>query len=185
MSVQEVLTLTLGTLGTAIALATLVNASLEYIRRGRMERMQVFFDLRRRLKEPELNEVAQLIDEAREPDKAISELAARKLAETSFRVKRDYLGLFEEIGFAVERGLIEPEIAHYMFGYYALHCAGCDAFWIGVGELNPYWNRFYEFCAQMQAEREDFARHLEPIDRSIFRTSSSGAMPPGTTDDRR
>jgi hypothetical protein len=54
----------------------------------------------------------------------------------------------------MEWGLIEPDIAHYMFGYYALHCANCRAFWVGVGQWNPYWDRFRKFCHRMEIERE-------------------------------
>ncbi|MGN6201708.1 MAG: MoaD/ThiS family protein [Solirubrobacterales bacterium] len=149
--------------GAAVALGSLVQASFEYVKRGRLERMQVFFDLRRRLKEPELGRIAELIDEARtSSDEERSKTAERRLADISLRKKRDYLGLFEEVGLAMEEGLIEAEVAHYMFGYYALHCAGCDAFWIDVGRWNPYWDRFYEFCEKMEAEREAFERGRRP-----------------------
>lgn len=128
----------------------------------------MFFDLRRRLKEPELWRLAELIDEAASADPAISQPAERKLKQVPFRVKRDYLGLFEEVGLAMEWRLIKPQIAHYMFGYYALHCSHCKAFWAGVGQLNPYWDRFHRFCEKMEAEREVFERQLGEIDRRGF-----------------
>ena len=180
MSTKDVLTLVVATLGAAIALGTLITACLEYVRRGEMERIQLFFDLRRRLKEPELGNLAQLIDEAAELDPAVSQAAANKLAQVPFRVKRDYLGLFEEVGLAMERRLIKPEVAHYMFGYYALHCADCRAFWNDVGELNPYWDRFFRFCVQMKAEREAFERDRTGADRMDFGMSPVRTMPPGT-----
>ncbi|HSS42222.1 MAG TPA: MoaD/ThiS family protein [Solirubrobacterales bacterium] len=163
MEAKDILALVIAAVGAVIALGSLVQASFEYVKRGRMERMQVFFDLRRRLKEPELGRIAELIDEARtSSDEEKSRTAERRLADISLRKKRDYLGLFEEVGLAMEKGLIEPEIAHYMFGYYALHCVGCDAFWIDVGRWNPYWDRFYEFCERMEAEREAFERGRDP-----------------------
>jgi len=156
MDTRDILTLAVAAAGAAIALASLVQATLEYVKRGKMERLQVFFDLRRRLKEPRLNRIAELIDETQSHSADEAVKAERSLAEVPLRDKRDYLGLFEEVGIALEKGLLEPDIAQYMFGYYALHCAGCDAFWIGVGRWNPYWSRFYEFCQEMEVERKQF-----------------------------
>jgi hypothetical protein len=180
MSTKDILTLSIGTLGAAVALATLVAACLEYVRQGKMARVRMFFDLRSRLKEPELWKVAELIDEAAAPDPTLSEEAERQLAQIPFRVKRDYLGLFEEVGLAMEWGLIEPKIAHYMFGYYALHCANCRAFWIGVGQWNPYWDRFHNFCDRMEVERKAFERHRGEVDRRDFGGAPTQPMPSGT-----
>lgn len=178
MSTKDILTLAIGTLGAAVALATLIAACLEYVRQGKMARVQMFFDLRRRLKEPELWKLAELIDEASAADPGLSREAERRLAEIPFRTKRDYLGLFEEVGLAMDWGLIEPDIAHYMFGYYALHCANCRAFWIGVGQWNPYWDRFRKFCNRMEIEREAFEQRRNEIDPGDF---ESTPMPSGKT----
>jgi molybdopterin converting factor small subunit len=161
MDTRDILTLAVAAAGAAIGLGSLVQATLEYVKRGKMERLQVFFDLRRRLKEPRLNRIAELIDETQVRSAKEAVKAERSLAEIPLRDKRDYLGLFEEVGLALEKGLLEPDIAHYMFGYYALHCADCDAFWIGVGRWNPYWSRFYGFCQKMEVERKKFEESSE------------------------
>ena len=161
MEAKDILTLVIAALGAAIALASLAQATAEYVKRGRLERLQVFFDLRRRLKEPALARLAELIDEAKARPSEDTRRAERKLARLPLRTKRDYLGLFEEVGLAMERRLIEPDVAHYMFGYYALHCANCDAFWVGVSRRNPYWTRFFDFCKAMEKESEAFGGDLE------------------------
>lgn len=183
MSTKDILTLVIGTLGAAVALATLVAACLEYVRQGKMARVQMFFDLRRRLKEPELWRLAELIDEASAADPEVAQEAERCLTEIPFRTKRDYLGLFEEVGLAMDWGLIEPDIAHYMFGYYALHCANCRAFWVGVGQWNPYWDRFRKFCDRMEAEREMFEQRRGEIGSRDSGSPPIQPMPSGTADE--
>ena len=53
-------------------------------------------------------------------------------------------------------GLIKRELAHYMFGYYAVLCWKSDAFWSNVNRLSPYWSLFADFCSEMLAEQERF-----------------------------
>jgi hypothetical protein len=183
MSTKDILALAIGTLGAAVALATFAAAYLEYARQGKMARVQMFFDLRRRLKEPELWRLAELIDEASVADPELSQEAERRLAEIPFRTKRDYLGLFEEVGLAMDWGLIEPDIAHYMFGYYALHCANCRAFWIGVGQWNPYWDRFRKFCDRMETERKVFEQRRGEMDPRHSESPPIQPMPPGMADE--
>jgi len=183
VSTKDILTVAIGTLGAAVALATLIAACLEYVRQGKMARVQMFFDLRSRLKEPELWKLAELIDEAAAADPALSQEAERQLAQIPFRTKRDYLGLFEEVSLAMDWGLIEPDIAHYMFGYYALHCANCRAFWIGVGQWNPYWDRFHKFCDRMESEREAFEQRRGEIGQRDFGGPPIQPMPSGTADE--
>ncbi|HWA53790.1 MAG TPA: hypothetical protein VG816_06415 [Solirubrobacterales bacterium] len=145
-----------GVLGALIALATLVKALLEYMQQGRQKRAEHFFELRRKLKENvEFSRVAGLLDEASlNDDEAAS--AREELRRLSFQIKRDYLGLFEEVAIAMNSGLIKPQVAHYMFGYYALLCWTSDDFWINVNKLSDYWSLFDDFCKQMKAEQNSF-----------------------------
>ena len=100
--------------------------------------------------------MAELIDHAFQLDDVA--LAARQaLRAVPFKVKRDYLGLFEEIAIAMNSGLIKAEVAHYMFGYYALLCRDSPDFWSNVNRASPYWSLFHDFCDQMEIERDHFA----------------------------
>lgn len=156
ISTEGAISLVLAAIGAAVALATLIKALIEYTQQGRQKRAEHFFELRRRLKEsPEFARVAELIDHSY-AENELSTQAGRELAELPFRVKRDYLGLFEEIALAMNSGLIKPRLAHYMFGYYALLCWESDSFWTDVNRLSPYWALFEDFCKQMRAEQGEF-----------------------------
>jgi molybdopterin converting factor small subunit len=188
MELKDILALAIAAVGAVVALGSLLQATVEYVKRGRMERLQIFFELRRRLKEPELARVAELIDEAKasRPSKE-TEIAELRLSRIPLRTKRDYLGLFEEVGLAMERKLIEPDVAHYMFGYYALHCATCDAFWVGVSRGNPYWTRFFDFCKAMEAVSKAFGGEAEQeISSSFLRLPGAvGERAPGSAEGQK
>jgi hypothetical protein len=145
-----------GAIGAIVALATLIKALIEYTQQGRQKRAEHFFELRRRLKESDdFARLAQLVDETH-AEESLASQARQELKELSFRVKRDYLGLFEEVAIAMNSGLIKPPVAHYMFGYYALLCWESKEFWTGVNRLSPYWALFADFCEQMKAEQDRF-----------------------------
>ncbi|MEX2106394.1 MAG: hypothetical protein WD810_05800 [Solirubrobacterales bacterium] len=145
-----------GVVGALVALVTLIKALIEYTHQGRQKRAEHFFELRRRLKEnEEFARVAELIDQTYAEEDA-ARPAREELKDLPFQVKRDYLGLFEEIAIAMNSGLIKPQVAHYMFGYYALLCWESEEFWTDVNRLSHYWSLFADFCEQMRAERDRF-----------------------------
>lgn len=146
MTDTEALKVIITGLGALIALAGLVKAVFEYVRQGRQKRAEQFFELRRRLKDSgEFRRIAGLIDDPG---------GAEELRRVPFVEKRDYLGLFEEVAIVVNSGLIKPEVAQYMFGYYAVGCWQSEAFWEGVNRESPYWSVFADF-AQKMARIED------------------------------
>jgi hypothetical protein len=152
----DTVTAAVGAVGAAIALVALVQALIEYRQQGRQKRAEHFFELRRLLKEnDEFGQVAALIDQtyAEEP---LAGQARQELRELPFKVKRDYLGLFEEIAISMNSGLITPQVAHYMFGYYALLCWESKDFWVDVNPFSDYWSLFADFCEQMKMQREAF-----------------------------
>lgn len=89
MNTKDILTLVIAAVGAAVALATLIKACLEYVRQGRMARAQMFFDLRRRLKEPHLAQIAERIDEESSGDPVRAKEAYACLAQLPLRDKRD------------------------------------------------------------------------------------------------
>ena len=178
MTAKDILTLAIATVGAGIALATLIKACVEYVRQGRVARAQMFFDLRRRLKEPSLAELAEWIDEAECGDPAGEQAARDQLVHAPLRTKRDYLGLFEEVDIMVSSGLVKPEIASYMFGYYALRCAACDPFWQGVNRLSPYWNRFFDFCRKMAIEEAALAEAQQPLPPTLAPAGAARRLRP-------
>jgi hypothetical protein len=139
---NDTLTVIIAGVGRLIALAGLAKALLEYTQQGRQKRAEQFFALRRRMKDSsEFRRIAGLLDDPR---------GAEELAPVPFVEKRDYLGLFEEVALVVNSGLITPEVAHYMFGYYAIRCWENEAFWVGVNRDSLYWSVFADFARQME-----------------------------------
>src|ERR1043166_6047674 len=98
--------------GAAIALATLIKGVIEYTEQGAQKRVDRFLEMRRRFKENQtFTSICALLEH---DDEALRDVA--------FHAKRDFLGFFEEVALLVNSGLIRPQVAHYMFGYYALKC---------------------------------------------------------------
>jgi hypothetical protein len=154
MSIEKIIGLIIAGGGTATALVTFIRGTAEYRLQGRQKRAYRFFELRRALKEnPKFVEVAALLDDAASGDPTVAPEANDKLQAIPFHIKRDYLGLFEEVALAVNSGLIRADVAHYMFGYYAILCEENDSFWHNVGRFSPYWSLFKAFYEQMKVEQ--------------------------------
>lgn len=132
--------------GAIIALITLVKGTYEYIKQGALKRAEQFVAMRKRFKENDsFRELASLIEDD-----------SSGLLQESFKNKRDYLGFFEEIALMVNSGLIKIEVAHYMFGYYAIRCWESKYFWHDVNRDSPYWALFKNFVDKMRKMEEAF-----------------------------
>lgn len=170
MGPAEILALVIAGGSTTAGLVTGANALMEYRQQGRQRRAEQFFRLRSQLKgSDEFRRIAALLDNAASTHGHEREDAERALRATPFPIKRDYLGLFEEVALAVNSGLVSLKVAHYMFGYYAILCRDSDAFWDGVNGFTPYWSVFNDFCDQMAALRDAFAGGGFVFERSDYR----------------
>jgi hypothetical protein len=130
-----------------LTLITLIKGVFEYVIQGRQKRAEHFFNLRKKLKE---NETFKLICFQLETgDRAVSTI--------SFADKRDFLGLFEEVAIMRNSGLINSNVAFYMFGYYALLCWNSDGFWADVNRNSIYWKIFAEFAKDAEIFQNNFA----------------------------
>ena len=133
-------------LGALVALLTLIKGVYEYAKQGAQKRAAQFVEMRRRFKENDtFKEIASFIED-NDP----------KLSSMPFKDKREYLGFFEEVALMVNSGLIKPEVAHYMFGYYAIRCWENDAFCGDVNRDSLYWSLFKEFVAKMKSIENSF-----------------------------
>src|SRR5690349_283738 len=111
--------------GVIVALFALVKGVYEYIKQGSQKRAEHFFKMEERFDKNELfREIASLV-----------ETDSIDLRKISLKDKYNYLGFFEEIALMVNSGLSRPEIAHYMFGYYAMKCWESENFWKDVNPL--------------------------------------------------
>lgn len=146
-----------------MALATFLRATIEFRQQGRLKRADQFFALRERMKSDRFAHLAELLDEANSADPDLRSRANQALTEQPFSVRRDYVGLFEEVAISMNSRLIVPSVAHYMFGYYAILCWKSDAFWDSLNKGTPYWSIMREFCRTMAHEEERLVRHRRSI----------------------
>ena len=126
--------------GVGVAVFTFIKAMLEYTQQGVQKRAQLYFDLERKfLDDKELREIFVLLD-----------TDDIKLSETPNELKLKFLGFYEQVALMLNSKLIEPEVAHYMFGYYAVRCIDSVNFWKGEDKESPYWALFRYFSQHMK-----------------------------------
>ena len=127
--------------GGLVTIFAFINGILEYRRQGAQKRAEHFTLLRRRLKEnPVFKEICTLMFD-NDP----------RLATYDPQGKRDFIGLLEEVALWVNSGLIRPELAHYMFGFYTVKCLESKDFWANLTLDDTYWNLFQDFAREMKA----------------------------------
>ncbi len=125
-----------------VALITLFKGVFEYTQANTIKRSESFTELRIRFKSNDkFREICDLIDH-NDP----------KLEQIAFRDKRDLLGFFEEVSLKTNSGLIRKQVAHYMFGYYAIKCWECDYYWNSLDRYSIYWSLYRDFVSQMIEE---------------------------------
>jgi hypothetical protein len=133
-------------IGASLALLTFLKGIFEYSRQGAQKRAEMFLQMRRRLKENQnFKELCALLD-----------VDSSKLTEIPFKDKRDFLGFFEEVALMLNSGLLRKEVAHYMFGYYAIKCWESDHFSASINRNSNYWRLFKDFAEEMQKVRDSF-----------------------------
>lgn len=54
-------------------------------------------------------------------------------------------------------GLVRKDVAHYMFGYYAIRCWESEHFWSEVNRKSIYWALFRDFVEKMKAIEKTFS----------------------------
>ena len=133
--------------GAVIALGALIQGLIEYTHQGAQKRAEHFLNMRQRLKESEVFEELCSLLETDDP----------RLSEIPFKDKRSLLGLFEEVALMMNSGLIRKDVAHYMFGYYAIRCWESRNFWSDVNRDSIYWSLFKDFVKKMRAIESSFS----------------------------
>lgn len=127
-------------IGGAIAFLTLWQGLVQYARQNHAIRAAQFIDLRRRfLEEKSFQTILTHIHRD-----------CSKLKDVTRQERRNLVGFLEEIALMVNSGLVRPEVAHYMFGYYVLLIADCEPFWDGLERDSDYWAVFRAFAARMR-----------------------------------
>lgn len=78
-----------------------------------------------------------------------------QLRQIGFEEKRAYLTFFEEIAVLKNSKLIAPDLAYYMFGYYATRCLESENFWSNINKQDIFWNVFLRFATEMKGRLRD------------------------------
>ncbi|HZQ75075.1 MAG TPA: hypothetical protein VFB08_19335 [Burkholderiales bacterium] len=129
-----------------VAVGSLAKAVLEYVAQGAQKRAELFFGLEKRFWEsPQFREICELLEDD-----------APQLSTLTFKDKLQFLGFHEEVALAMNSGLIRPEVAHYMFGYYAIRCLESKEFWKDLEPNTPYWSLFRDFASRMKKIETSF-----------------------------
>ncbi len=124
-----------------VALITLITGLVQYVRQARLLRVQQFVDMRRRfLENPTFREILNLLA----TDNSL-------LREVPIQDRRNLVGFLEELALMVNSGVIRPEVAHYMFGYYTKLIAESKHFWEGLDRDSDYWTVFWNYAEQKKA----------------------------------
>ncbi len=124
-----------------VTLITFASGTFQYIRQGHEARASQFVQMRRRfLEDPHFRKI-------------LNHLAANDacLSEIPIQDRRNFVGFFEEVALMVNSKIIDPRVAHYMFGYYVVLVDESDHFWEGLDKSSIYWQVFRAFADQMRA----------------------------------
>jgi hypothetical protein len=153
------------TIGVVVAASALVLSFLEYVKQGAQKRAEHFFTMRERFKNNEkFQNICNLLNTNDE-----------RLCKTSFQEKLNFLGFFEEVAIAMNSGLIKPDLAHYMFGFYAIKCWENKNFWDGnkdnaenidsnqINQNSKYWVVFNDFAQRLKEIENNFQFKRENI----------------------
>ena len=127
-----------------IAAITLIFALFEYRKQGKDKKAEFFIIMRQRLKEnPAFENIRTLLDSG---DKALEGVPLTD--------RMNYLSYFEEVAILLNTKMISDDIAHYMFGYYAIRCSESKHFWKGINKESHYWSLFNKFAGNMKKVEE-------------------------------
>lgn len=123
-----------------LSLITGVFGIYEYREQGKVQRVQYFLEMRHRFKD---NQEFQMISDAILNDKNV-------LTSFTHRQRANYAGFFSEVALLVEAGYVSPEVAYYMFGFYAIECSDREDFWGDLTPKSKNWVPFFDFADKMR-----------------------------------
>lgn len=127
-------------LGGFVAVITFFTGVWQYVRQGHQARATHFIEMRRRFLDTSLfREILNLLA-TDDP----------KLKDVPIQDRRNFVGFLEEVALMVNSRLIRKEVAHYMFGYYAILVGKSENLWDGLDRGSTYWSLFRQFEASMK-----------------------------------
>ena len=131
--------------GVPVGLITLLSGLFEYRKQGKNKRAEFFIIMRQRLKDnPAFQNIRTLLDNG-----------DKELEDVPITDRMNFLGYFEEVAIMLNSKMIRKDIAHYMFGYYAIRCSESKYFWEGIADRSQYWVLFNKFAQTMKQVEDE------------------------------
>ena len=136
---------------SAIAAAlAFIKGVIEYRKQNSLKRFEEFMEMRAIFRSPEIYNISLLIE------KDDTELKKLPLKD-----RYAYLGFYEQVAIMLNSGILRRDIAHYMFGYFAVRCLESKNFWSGINRSSGYWSLFVWFASEMKKIEEKFPKNLK------------------------
>jgi hypothetical protein len=114
---------------------------VEYVKQGAEKRANRFFQLEKEfLGDASFVRIIECLD-----------VKSADLATIAYQEKVRFVGFFEKLALLQNSGLILPQVASYVYGYYVILCARSDDFWSSeMDRSSPYWVLFFDFASKME-----------------------------------
>lgn len=126
--------------GVVVVLLTFIKAVWEYTQQGVQKRAQAYLDLQNKfLEDVEHRQICVLLET---DDVGLSSVSSEQ--------KLKFLGFYEQVALMLNSNLLREEVAHYMFGFYAIKCLDSTHFWSDNDKNNQYWALFCSFAKRMK-----------------------------------
>jgi len=138
-------------LAFAIATGTLLKGVIEYRNQNALKRFEKFSELEERLLKDDIYHICFLL-ETNNPE----------LRNIERKERQKFLGFYESIAIMYNSKILRPDIAHYMFGYYAIRCNESEHFWHDMDKDSGYWDLFRTFALEMRKRDIGFPSNLNP-----------------------
>jgi hypothetical protein len=150
----------IGALAFAVAVGTFVKGVLEYRKQNALKRFEKFVELEQLFYSDEIYNICMLLERDN-----------TQLATIDVKEKQKFLGFYEQIAIMHNSKLLRSNIAHYMYGYYAVRCLDSQNFWTEPADTerkgymdkdSPYWRVFRTFASEMRKMELSLSNSLAP-----------------------
>ncbi len=146
MEAKDIAAAVIAGLSVLVAAFTLAKGLIEYRKQGVTKRVELFLQLRTRLRhDPVFVKICDLL-----------EVDSKELQDIPLVERDRFIGFFEELALIRNSGLINDQVSLYMFGYFAIRCYQSSNFWHGLNRNQPFWSLFMDFAQQMESAQRTF-----------------------------
>ncbi|MCA0132610.1 hypothetical protein [Winogradskyella alexanderae] len=133
------------TIASGFGIFTFFRGYREFKRNIKIKRIELYNEYRdKMISDKNIKNILNLLEED-----------SPKIKELPRINRYKFIGYYEDIALLLNSKFIKPEIAHYMFAYYAKLCWANEDFWHDINRDSHYWRVFKEFVDKMQKLEEN------------------------------